>query len=185
MSATTSAAGQIDRLSALSKSHGLRHARSNHMQSICDPDRWAARADAPTPTPASAGEQRSEGLTTDRSSGERTACRRGRHSSETAAAKPVATKDIGHRTPISKLNTVPVITPIATGRSSPAPPALDCPTQRVAGPLPPPLDERHHQRQGNAEAHQRDVNGERQRLNLPRLEQVILRDPAQRQRAAV
>jgi hypothetical protein len=32
-------------------------------------------------------------------------------------------------------------------------------------------------------AHQRDVGGERQRLHLPRLEQVILRDRTQRQRA--
>src|SRR3954454_4443708 len=65
----------------------------------------------------------------------------------------------------------------------PAPPARDRPTQRVAGALRPPLHEQHHHREGDAEAHQRDVGGERQRLHLPRLEQVVLRHRAQRQRA--
>jgi hypothetical protein len=90
----------------------------------------------------------------------------------------------GHRTPLSKLNTVPVITPIANRaiitrlhrraivRHSGSP--VRCPQ---------PLHGQHHQREGDAEARQRDVNGERQRLHLPRLELEILRDRSQRRRA--
>jgi hypothetical protein len=37
-------------------------------------------------------------------------------------------------------------------------------------------------REGDAEAHQRDVDGERQRLHPPRLEHVMLRDRIPRQR---
>jgi hypothetical protein len=91
---------------------------------------------------------------------------------------------VGHRTPLSKLNTAPVITPIANRVIiTRLHRARDRPTQRVAGALPPPLHEQHYQREGDAEAHQRDVNGERQRLHLPRPEQVILRDRTQRRRA--
>ncbi len=37
-----------------------------------------------------------------------------------------------------------------------------------------PLDEQDHRREGDAEAHERDVHGERQSLHLSRLQQVRL-----------
>src|SRR3954463_10053227 len=89
----------------------------------------------------------------------------------------------GHSTPISKLNTVPVTAPIANRAIITRLHRRDRPMQRVAGALSPPLHEQHHHREGDAEAHQRDVNREREGLHLPRLEQVILRDRPERRRA--
>jgi hypothetical protein len=40
---------------------------------------------------------------------------------------------------------------------------------RLAGPQPQALDEQDHRGEGDAEAHQGDVHGERQRLHLARL----------------
>jgi len=56
-------------------------------------------------------------------------------------------------------------------------PALgDCPVDGVAGSQPQPLEQEHEGGEGDAEAHERDVDGERERLHLPRLEQVVLVD---------
>ena len=54
-------------------------------------------------------------------------------------------------------------------------PALgECAVERVAGAKPESLEEQHHRREGDAEADQRDVDHERQRLHLTGLEQVLL-----------
>ena len=45
----------------------------------------------------------------------------------------------------------------------------------LAGPQPQPLDEQHHRRERDAEAHEGDVHGERHRLHLARREHVVLR----------
>jgi hypothetical protein len=47
-----------------------------------------------------------------------------------------------------------------------------------------PLGEQDHRREGDAEAHERDVHGERQRLHLARLEQVLLLHGCQRREHA-
>ena len=81
----------------------------------------------------------------------------------------------GHSSPISKLRIVPVITPDGEQRHHhPAPAPGQRPVQRVAGAQVQPLDEQHHRRERDPERHQRDVHRERQRLHLPRLEQVLL-----------
>ena len=48
--------------------------------------------------------------------------------------------------------------------------------ERIAGAQPQALEEHHHRREGDAEAHQRDVDHERHGLHLTRLEQVLLLD---------
>ena len=83
----------------------------------------------------------------------------------------------GHSSPISKERIVPVTTPTANSatitfdqrRASVA-------VQRVAGAQVQPLDEQHHRRERDPEADQRDVHGERQRLHLARLGEVLLLD---------
>src|SRR6266567_4320350 len=79
----------------------------------------------------------------------------------TPNTEPKVAVKFGHSSPISKLRTVPVITPSANSA------AITC------GQVP-PLDEQHHRREGDREAHQRDVHHERERLHLPCLEEVRL-----------
>ena len=56
-------------------------------------------------------------------------------------------------------------------------PALgDRPVERVAGSQPEALEQEHEGGEGDAEADDRDVDGERERLHLPRLEKVVLVD---------
>jgi hypothetical protein len=45
-----------------------------------------------------------------------------------------------------------------------------------------PLHDEHHHREGDAEAHERDVHREGQRLHLARLQQMVLLHRAQRLR---
>jgi cytidine deaminase len=60
-------------------------------------------------------------------------------------------------------------------------PALrQCQVQRVARSVAQPLDEQHHHRERDPEAHQRDVHRERQRLHLARLQQIVLVDRRKR-----
>jgi hypothetical protein len=60
-------------------------------------------------------------------------------------------------------------------------PALrDRAVDRVAASEPQPFEHEHEGREGDAEADDRDVNGERERLHLPRLEQVLLVDGRER-----
>jgi hypothetical protein len=61
----------------------------------------------------------------------------------------------------------------------PRPAARDRAVGLVAGALVQPLHEQHHRREGDAEAHERDVHGEGQRLHLARFEQVLLLEPAE------
>src|ERR1700694_1628454 len=83
----------------------------------------------------------------------------------------------GHNSPISKLKIVPVITPTANN-------ATNTRDQRRASvrnhgspvPHPQPLREQHHRWKRDPERDQRDVHRERQRLHLPRLEQILLVD---------
>ena len=56
----------------------------------------------------------------------------------------------------------------------PRPPARERPVELVPGPQVPPLREQHDHGERDTEAHQRDVHGQRQRLHLPRFEQVVL-----------
>lgn len=56
-------------------------------------------------------------------------------------------------------------------------PALgDRPVEGIAGPQPESLEQEDEGGEGDAEADDRDVDGERERLHLPRLEQVLLVD---------
>ena len=62
-------------------------------------------------------------------------------------------------------------------------PALgERPVELVAGAQVERLDEQDHARERDPEAHERDVHGERQRLHLPRFEQVLLLDRRKRRR---
>jgi hypothetical protein len=56
----------------------------------------------------------------------------------------------------------------------PRPPAGERPVEVVPGPQVPPLGEQHDHGKRDPEANQRDVHGQRQRLYLPGLEQVVL-----------
>ena len=60
------------------------------------------------------------------------------------------------------------------GHSDPRPAPGQGLVQRVAGPAVQPLDEQDHGRKGDPEGDERDVDRERQRLHLARLEQVPL-----------
>ena len=66
------------------------------------------------------------------------------------------------------------------GDHDPAPAAGDREVDRVAGAVAHPLHDQHHHGKGDAEAHERDVHGERERLHLARLQQVVLLHRAQR-----
>ena len=83
----------------------------------------------------------------------------------------------GQSSPNSKLRIVPVTTPDGEQRDHHLRPApRERPVERVAGAEVERLDEEHERREGDPEADERDVHGERQRLHLPRLEQVVLVD---------
>nr|WP_246115475.1 hypothetical protein [Trebonia kvetii] len=56
----------------------------------------------------------------------------------------------------------------------PRPAAGEHPVQVVTGPQVAPLGEQDEDGKGDAEAHQRDVHGQRKRLHLPRFEQIVL-----------
>ena len=83
----------------------------------------------------------------------------------------------GQRSPISKLRIVPVMTPVANSATMTRVPALrERPVERIAGAQAQTLDEEDHRREADAEADERDMDDERQRLQLARLEQVVLLD---------
>ena len=89
----------------------------------------------------------------------------------------------GHSSPSSNDRIVPVTTPTANRaiitfdqrRASAS-------SSGVAAPAAEPLHPQHQHRERDAEADERDVHRERQRLHLPRLEQVVLLDRAERLR---
>ena len=87
----------------------------------------------------------------------------------------------GHSSPSSNDRIVPVTTPTANSPII----AFDqrrasVMQQRVAAAAAEPLEAEHQRRERHAEADERDVDRERQRLHLPRLEQVLLLDRAER-----
>ena len=87
----------------------------------------------------------------------------------------------GHSRPISKLRIVPVIDADGEQRDHhPRPAPGERAVERVARAQMQPLGEQHHRRERDPEADQRDVHGERQRLHLARLVQVVLRDRSER-----
>ena len=81
----------------------------------------------------------------------------------------------GHSSPSSKDRIVPVTTPTANSREhDPRPPPRERPEEFVARPQVPPLGEQHEHGKRDPEADERDVHGQRQRLHLPRFEQIVL-----------
>ena len=81
----------------------------------------------------------------------------------------------GHRIPSSKLRTVPVTTPAANSADHHLrPPAGERQVDLVAASGAEPLGEHDERGERDPEAHDRDVHREGERLQLPRLEQVVL-----------
>src|SRR5918996_5221766 len=78
----------------------------------------------------------------------------------------------GHSSPSSNERIVPVTTPIANSAIIAFDQRRESASSSAAAAE--PLHPQNERRERDAEAHERDVHRERQRLHLPRLEQVLL-----------